>query len=307
VTPAPLYADVADGPPGGRAFWLTASDGVRIRAAHWPGAARGTVVIVPGRTECIEKYGPIAADMVAAGYHTVVIDVRGQGLAARLLPDGMVGHVGGFSDYYKDMLALLPLLHELPKPRFLLGHSMGGTIALRALVEGFPVARVAFSAPMWGILFARGVAPLARGMAGFASLFGRGHAYAPGPGPVTYLLAAPFKGNTLTTDEPTWDWMKRQVTAHPDLSLGGPSFRWLQAALAECRALQKMAAPDVPALALLGSAEKIVDSQAIQRRMATWPGSRLLILPGAEHEVLMETPRIRAEAMRAILDHFAAA
>ncbi len=307
MTPAPFYAEVADAPAGGRVVWLTTSDGVRIRAAHWPGTSRGTVIIVPGRTECIEKYGRVAADMVAAGYHAVVIDVRGQGLAARLLPDPMVGHVSIFPDYYKDMQALLPLLDELPQPRFLLAHSMGGTIGLRALVNGFPVARAAFSAPMWGIRFGRGVAPLARGMATLAHLFGRGHAYAPGTGPVTYLMAAPFQGNTLTTDETTWNWMKHQVATHPDLSLGGPSFRWVQAALAECRALQALPAPDVPALALLGSAEKIVDPQAIRARMATWPGSRLVILPGAEHEVLMEAPRLRAEAMHAILDHFAAA
>ncbi len=305
MTPAPFHADVADAPPGGRAVWLTASDGVRIRAAHWAGSARGTVVIVPGRTECIEKYGLVVADMVAAGYHAVVIDVRGQGLAARLQPDAMVGHVGNFLDYYKDMRALLLVLDELPRPRFLLAHSMGGTIALRALVQGFPVARVAFSSPMLGIRFAPGVAPLARGMAVLAGLFGRGGRYAPGTGPAAYLVAAPFQGNTLTTDEATWNWMKRQVVAHPDLSLGGPSFGWVQAALAECRALSRLPAPDVPALTLLGSAEKIVDPQAIQRRMATWPGSRLVILPGAEHEVLMEAPRIRAEAMRAILDHFA--
>ena len=153
---------------------------------------------------------------------------------------------------------------------------------------------------------ARGVGPMARGMAVLAGLSGRGGRYAPGTGPLAYLASAPFKGNTLTTHEATWDWMKRQVTAHPDLSLGGPSFRWVQAALAECRALSRMPAPNIPALAILGSAEKIVDPQAIQRRMATWPGSRLLILPGAEHEVLMEAPRLRAEAMRAILDHFAA-
>ena len=305
MTPAPLYDEVADGPPGGRAVWLTASDGVRIRAGHWPGGSRGTVVIVPGRTECIEKYGLVAADMVAVGYHAVVIDVRGQGLAARLVADPMVGHVGDFMDYYKDMQALLPLLDELPQPRFLLAHSMGGTIALRALHQGFPVARAAFSSPMWGIRFSRGMAPLARGIAGIANLLGRGGAYAPGTGPATYLVAAPFKGNTLTTHEPTWDWMKRQVVAHPELSLGGPSFHWVHAALAECRALSRLTAPVVPALAILGSAEKIVDPQAIQRRMTTWPGSRLVILPGAEHEVLMEAPRIRAEAMRAILDHFA--
>lgn len=307
MTPAPLHSEVADGPPGGRAVWLTASDGVRIRAGHWPGGNRGTVVVVPGRTECIEKYGLVAADLVAAGYHVVVIDVRGQGLAARLLPDPMVGHVRNFLDYYKDMQALLPLLDGLPQPRFLLAHSMGGLIALRALHEGFPAVRAAFSAPMWGIKFSRGMAPVARGVAQVATLFGRGGAYAPGTGPATYLVAAPFAGNTLTTDEASWNWMKRQVVAHPELSLGGPSLHWLQAALAECSTLARRSPPAVPALAILGSAEKIVDPQAIHRRMASWRGSRLVILPGAEHEVLMEAPRLRGEAMRAILEHFATA
>jgi lysophospholipase len=235
----------------------------------------------------------------------VAVDVRGQGLAARELPDPMVGHVDGFLYYYKDMQALLPILDGLPGPRFLLAHSMGGTIGLRALVEGFPIARAAFSAPMWGIRFARGVAPLARAMATLAGWVGRSKAYAPGTGPVTYLLAAPFKGNTLTTDAATWEWMKAQVVAHPELALGGPSYAWVQAALAECRALSRLPAPKVPVLTLLGSAEKIVDPQAIRARMAAWPGGRLVILPGAEHEVLMEAPPLRGEAMRAILDHFA--
>ena len=51
---APFYADVADGPPGGRAVWLHAADGVRLRAGLWPlQGARGTVLLLPGRTEYV--------------------------------------------------------------------------------------------------------------------------------------------------------------------------------------------------------------------------------------------------------------
>ena len=44
---APLHHVLADGPPGGRAAWLHAADGVRLRAAHWPaqGKGRGTVLL----------------------------------------------------------------------------------------------------------------------------------------------------------------------------------------------------------------------------------------------------------------------
>lgn len=304
---APLFGDVADGPPGGRAFWLRAADGVRLRAAHWPGGGRGTVLIIPGRTEYIEKYGPTAAGMVAAGYHAVALDNRGQGLADRPLADPMVGHVAAFADYQRDLRALLPFLQTLPQPLFLIAHSMGGTIGLRALAERFPAARAAFSAPMWGIRLHPAVAPVAPALAAVARTLGQSNRYAPGTGPATYVATAPYADNTLTTDEPTWDWMRRQVTLHPGLSLGGPSFHWLHAALAECRWLARQPAPRVPAVTLLGSRERIVDAQAIHRRMKGWPQGRLVILPGAEHEVLMEAPRLRDEAMRAVLDHFAAA
>jgi lysophospholipase len=303
---APLYADVADGPPGGRAVWLRADDGVRLRAAHWPGGERGTVLIIPGRTEYIEKYGPTAADIVKAGYHAVTLDSRGQGLADRPLKDRMVGHVARFADYQRDLRALRPLLDSLPKPLFLIAHSMGGTIGLRALVERFPVARAAFSAPMWGIRLHPALAPFAPAIAVTARALGQAQRYAPGTGPSTYVTTAPAAGNTLTTHEPTWHWMRRQAEMHPDLTLGGPSFHWLHAALTECRWLARQPPPPVPTVTLLGSAERIVEPRAIHRRMAGWPDGRLVILPGAEHEVLMEAPRLRGEALRAICDHFAA-
>ena len=70
MTPAPLYTDIADGPSGGQAFWLTAEDGVRLRAAIWPGGSKGTVFLLPGRTEYIEKYGRAAGDLAARGFAT---------------------------------------------------------------------------------------------------------------------------------------------------------------------------------------------------------------------------------------------
>lgn len=302
---APLYADVADGPPGGRAFWLRTADGLRIRGAHWPGGDRGTVLILPGRTECIEKYGPTAADMVRAGYHAVSLDVRGQGLADRLVSDRMLGHVGRFADYQKDVRALLPMLDTLPKPLLLIGHSMGGAIGFRSAAEGLPFAALAFSSPMWGIRFSPGLAPVAGGLAAMASAVGRGATYSPGTGPQTYLLSAPFEDNTLTSDLTTWNWMRHQLETYPDLALGGPSLGWLNAGLAEIRWLQRHLPPAVPTVTLLGSNERIVNVDMVRRRIAGWKQARLVILPGAEHEVLMEAPALRGTAISAILDHFA--
>ena len=54
-----LVETAADPAPKGAVVdWLDASDGTRFRVARWcpPDASRGTVVVLPGRTEFIEKY-----------------------------------------------------------------------------------------------------------------------------------------------------------------------------------------------------------------------------------------------------------
>jgi len=293
---APYHAALADGPPAVTVAWLTAADGVRIRAAHWPlTGAKGTVILMPGRTEYIEKYGRAAADLARRGYATVTVDWRGQGLAARADADRMVGHVGDFNEFQTDVDVLLSWVRAqgAVEPLYLIGHSMGGCIGLRALMRGLPFRAAAFSAPMWGISMAAWMRPLAPWIAQISIWAGRAQRYAPTTGGKTYLLSVPFQGNVLTTDAQMWDYMRRQVEAVPDLALGGPSVGWVHAALGECAALAALPSPALPCLTVLGTAEKVVDPGPIHLRMARWPLGRLEMYPMAEHEVMMETPAHR--------------
>ena len=74
---APFFAEIADAPEGGRAHWLVAEDGVRIRIGHWvPADAAGTVLLFPGRTEYIEKYGRAARDFATRGFAMAAVDWR---------------------------------------------------------------------------------------------------------------------------------------------------------------------------------------------------------------------------------------
>ena len=109
VSPAPLFEDVASGPVGGMAHWLTTRDGKRIRVAHWlpEGTARGTVMLFPGRTEYIEKYGESVKEFTSRQFAGLSIDWRGQGLADRLLPDPRIGHVEQFTDFQHDVRSTL--------------------------------------------------------------------------------------------------------------------------------------------------------------------------------------------------------
>ena len=90
LTPAPYFEDMARAPRGGRCHWLTTEDGKRIRIGHWPteAEARGTILIFPGRTEYVEKYGMLAADLTARGYAVLAVDWRGQGRSTRFFQRG---------------------------------------------------------------------------------------------------------------------------------------------------------------------------------------------------------------------------
>lgn len=304
---APFHQALAEGPEG-RARWIWAADGVRLRAVRWaPEGARGTVLVFPGRAEYAEKYGRVAADLVAGGHAVLAVDWRGQGLSDRLRPERALGHVERFEDYQLDVAALAEHARGLglPEPWFLLSHSMGGTIGLRALLEGLPVKAAAFSSPMWGLRMTAAQRPVAWSVSSVSRALALGYRLAPGQEATPSVLACGFAGNLLTSDGETWDWLRAQVTAGPELALGGPSLHWLHEALREMRRLMAGPAPDVPALALVGSEEAVVDSARIRRRLADWPGARLLTLEGGRHELLMERPMLRGQALAEILGHFA--
>lgn len=297
MEPAPFFADVAEAPGGETCVWLDTADGVRVRAAFWRAGAKGTVLLFPGRTEYVEKYGPAAAEFAARGYAMATIDWRGQGIADRLLDDRAPGHVGRFSDYQHDVAALVALLRaeRLPEPWFLVGHSMGGCIALRALYTGLGVRAAAFSAPMWGIRMHAALRPVAWSLASLAPLVGLGARLVPSTSALTYVLEAPYEGNLLTRDRDMYEFMQRQLTAHPDLAIGGPTLTWLREALRECRDLGRRASPRVPCLTVLGRSERIVNIPAIEDRMARWPGAEFHLVDDAEHELMMERPAIRTD------------
>ncbi|MEM6375443.1 MAG: alpha/beta hydrolase [Pseudomonadota bacterium] len=305
---APLLTEHAPpGADGGRAHWLTAPDGVRLRVASWSGAQtrRGTVLCFPGRTEYVEKYLGASRIFAQAGFASLAIDWRGQGLAQRLNEDPLLGHVARFGDYQKDVTALTAYAEDqrLPRPWFVLGHSMGGAIALRAVLEGLPVSAAVFSAPMWGLQMTQGLRALAWSLTWGSRQLGLDSLYAPSTGRDPYILNTTLAENRLTGDIEQFRFMQDMLRAHPDLGLGGPSLRWLHEALKECRALMEARAPDLPTLTFAGSDEAIVDLEAMRARMKTWPKGRFELIEEARHEILLERPAFRNRAFKAILAH----
>ena len=307
---APFDHALAEGPESARAHWITAADGVRLRVAVWPkDNARGTIVLFPGRTEYVEKYGRVAGELTAAGYAVTAIDWRGQGRADRIFEDPRLGHVEAFQDYQHDVAAYMATLEqaELRGPRFLIAHSMGGAIGLRALINGLDVKRAVFSGPMWGIYAPAHIKSFALTLLFLATRLKQAHRIVPGTQVEGHVAGTPFEENKLTTDAEQYEYITRQSLSDPAFSLGGPTFHWLREARREIERLHAEPRPDIPTRVFVGRRDPIVDRKMIQSLVDTWPSADLTFFEGGLHELMVERPEIRERFIQEALAFFDAA
>ncbi len=280
---------------GSSARALRTADGVALRLALRGGGTRGLAMVLPGRTEFAEKYAPVADALAARGFAVAVVDWRGQGGSARLLPDPRRGHVRDFADYQRDLAAVVA---ETGPPTLLLSHSMGGPIALRAVLDGaLAPAALVFSAPMWALAMgpARRVAAFA--LARAARLAGLVDRYAPGGGPENYAETDP-EPNLLTSDPGQAAWIAALMRNHPGLAIGGVTLGWLDAALREMAALAPRRLMR-PAAVIVGGEDAITCRRAMADR-ARRDGLALTEAPGGRHELMFETPARRAAFWAAV-------
>jgi lysophospholipase len=280
---------------------LKTPDGVSLRFARWlpPAGRRGTVCILPGRSEWIEKYFETVRDLRARGFAVAILDWRGQGFSDRALPDRRRGHVRNFSEYDLDLETLMRevVLPDCPPPLFAIGHSMGATVLLRAAFQGHRwFDRIVLSAPMIAVAGMNSIATagtmlrLMR-LAGFGAM--------PVPGRYAGVLdLRPFAGNILTTDPVRYARNAAIVEAEPALGLGGPTVAWADAAFRAMRTLCEPSFPTQirqPILIVAAGRDAVVSNTAIEEfSMLLRSGSHLVVV-GAQHELLMEQDRFRAQ------------
>ncbi|MCX7513278.1 alpha/beta hydrolase [Frateuria hangzhouensis] len=123
---------------GGKLDWLTLADSRRLCLHDWPlPDARAGVLIVHGLGEHAGRYGRLAAWFNARGYTVRSYDQRGHGRSP--------GRRGALSRPL-ELLDGLAEVHRrfaatLATPPLLLGHSMGGLVALRAVLDGYVAPR----------------------------------------------------------------------------------------------------------------------------------------------------------------------
>ncbi|MFC3074434.1 alpha/beta fold hydrolase [Shinella pollutisoli] len=286
------------------AGFLEGRGGVKVRYAVFrcrQPEAKGTVVLLQGRNECIEKYFETIEDLTTRGLWVATFDWRGQGGSDRLLTDSRAGHLLRFADYEADLSLFLEqvVLPDARLPFFIVAHSTGALVALsQAPLMENRIERMVLSSPfvaLAGQSMSQGrIAVIAR----LAALSGLGR--------YTFRRAASplgFDGNVLTSDARRFARNAGILAAHPELAVGWPTARWLDEVL---RAMGRVTRQEhltrirIPTLLLCPTADALVPRRAVGALARIFRAGRLIEIDGARHELFQEADRYRAQALAAI-------
>ena len=111
-----------------------------------------------------------------------------------------------------------------------------------------------------------------------------------------------FETNVLTHDRRRFERSVGQLKAEPRLALGAPTWGWLDFALkatAELARPERLSHITVPVIILSAEEDKLVDNAAQQAAARHLPQGKFINVPGAFHEILMETDEMRNIFMKA--------
>ena len=295
-------------PPNHFAGFFESFDGMKLRYAVFRSGSqipRGTVVLLPGRNEPIEKYFETILDLNAMGLWVATFDWRGQAGSPRLIKGRQGrrrGHARRMRDFERDLDIFLEqvVLPDAKLPFFILAHSMGALIALKAAPRlANRIERMALVAPFVGATGLGIPIWLLKILANLATLFGFGG--------IQFsrdtLLKRPFEGNPLTSDPARFARNQAILQTSPKLGVGPPTARWISTmigAIEEVTTMDHLRKIEIPCLVIAPVNDQIVPYAELEALSRKFRAGKLLTIAGAQHEVLQERDIFRQQALAAI-------
>ncbi|MBS0482731.1 MAG: alpha/beta hydrolase [Proteobacteria bacterium] len=289
--------------------WTT-GDGHVIRRIDWTqpaGQAKGSLLFMPGRGDCYEKYLETLDHWHSLGWQVTAADWRGQAGSGRLGLDPYTGHIDDFSVWIADLAAFWQQWKaQTPGPHVLAGHSMGGHLVLRAAAEGrVDPDGLILSAPMLGFRDKYAPAAVMHMAARLMAALGDRRRPAwkwsekPGEVPADRIHLLTHDGERYA-DELWWRG------ARPELAMGPGSWGWVERAYVSMR---ELAGPDalevvrMPVLIVSTVNDKLVDHKAIVTAAGRLHDCELIRFGDeAHHEILREIDPVRDRAIAACDD-----
>jgi alpha-beta hydrolase superfamily lysophospholipase len=266
-----------------RDITFPSADGTPLKGWYWPGGdASGALVVAHGLGEHGGCYRRLAEELVeTAGVGVLAFDMRGHGRSP-----GRRGVVRDYDELVADLRAALDWTARVVagRPLFLLGHSNGGVVALRALAEGYaglsglvlsnPSLRLAVTVPAWKLRLGTWLRQRAPWV----------------------TLSAALPDEHLSRDPAVNAERRRDPLRHSRTS--APLFFGMVESGADLAA--RAEAVRVPTLLILGGADPVIDpraSEAFFDRLGAGDKA-LLVEPEMVHEPLHD---LGAERVRAAL------
>ena len=300
-------------PPGAQEGIWQAQDGHALRRIDWPGAgegagkARGSILFFPGRGDHYEKYLETLEEWHRAGWRVTAMDWRGQAGSGRLGGDAFIGHIADFDIWVDDLAHIWSAwVEETPGPHVLAGHSMGGHLVMRALIDGrvAPDAAV-LSAPMLEMSGPPLPLPILHGVARLMGIIGdpmrAAWKWSEKPGEMPTRRRDLLTHDAARYADELW-WRERR----PELVMGPGSWGWVERAYASVRKIAArgaLEAVDTPVLIVSTTNDKLVSHAANVRAAERLPwGEMLEFGKEAHHEILREVDAVRSAAMAGIAE-----
>lgn len=136
IIPHPPHAFfMVEAPPAipSRTARFRTHDGLSLRQRSWVpthSAHRASIVLVHGYAEHSGRYDALASYLCHAGLAVYAYDHRGAGES-----EGRRGRIDRFDLLVDDLRTFIPTLPNDDRPRFIMGHSLGGAVALDYLLS----------------------------------------------------------------------------------------------------------------------------------------------------------------------------
>lgn len=279
------------------------TDGMLLRRFTWapPGERRGALLFAGGRGDFIEKYLEAYAWWRAQGWAVTAFDWRGQG---RSRGDIRHGNHGDFAPLVDDLAGLIAdWRRSAAGPHVAIGHSMGGHLLLRTLVDKAPAINAAvLVAPMLRVNSYPLPAWLAPQITELMAMMGWRDEPVWKLNPSHARLGGARNRNLTGSAERYGDelfWWEGE----PEMNIGPPSWGWMRAAFRSAASAftpAKLGRVNLPVLILATRRDRLVSSAAIEEAAALLPDARLEWIDEAAHEILREGDSIRLDAFSRI-------
>ena len=269
---------------------------------------RGTIVLLHGLTEGIDKFRETVYYFLTGGYHVWLLQQREHGRSVRSTEDISVVNITDFREMVRDVRVFVreivkksPLTD--PEKLYLFGHSMGGGVSacyLEAYPEDFKKA--VLSSPMLEITSAPIPLPAAKAFANLMIAVGKGASRMPGANPFSDV---PDFENSCGNSPERYAYWFDQMKAEPAYQMCIPSVATtLQLFRLTQFARQKEMCKKVRAQVLLMQAGK--DTMVLPGGQETFIAQigehgRIARFPEAKHEIYLCTDEILEEYWKEIL------